>query len=109
MLLSGIFLTPYLIEYFREALKHLRMYEKRKLALCYFSRFSLKGSLNSFVRVKSEEPHPEAKFPKKDIKTSWLRRQNDMKRRIRETCEKYNLMKTGNHLTWVDTALEIRE
>ena len=39
--------------------------------------------------------------------SSWLRRQNDLKSRIRETCKKYKQIKAGNHLTWVNSVLRL--
>ena len=38
---------------------------------------------------------------------AWMRRQRDMKRRIRATCKKYNISTDGNYMTWVNLEFDL--
>jgi len=72
LLLSGVLLIPYLMESY------------------------------SYFQVKSRNPPHDPQISTKNNNFSWLRRQHDMKRRIKETCQKYNLTRAGHHLTWIN-------
>jgi len=57
----------------------------------------LLGAFNYYHEILINPPQKQKDHHKID---SWLRSQSDLKRRIKETCQKYNLTNAGNHLTW---------
>jgi len=57
----------------------------------------LLGAFSYYHEILINPPQKQRDHHKID---SWLRSQSDLKRRIKETCQKYNLTNAGNHLTW---------